>query len=94
MVVTGATPTADGSIARIAIGVAGGEPSTVDGLVAGARRAIAQDANVWDHLDLSAAAQLDSRDRQVIVFRRFCTTFAALGEDAGRPAPTDVVAGK
>jgi nitrite reductase/ring-hydroxylating ferredoxin subunit len=86
-VVTGATPTADGSIVRIAIGVAGAEQSTVDGLVAGARRAITQDAAVWDHLDLSRANRLDARDRQVIVFRRFCGTFAALGDDAGLPAP-------
>jgi nitrite reductase/ring-hydroxylating ferredoxin subunit len=92
LVVTGATPSADGSIARIAIGVAGGEPATVDGLVAGARRAIIQDATVWDHLDLSAAAQLDSRDRQVIVFRRFCATFATLAENPGRPTPADGVA--
>jgi 3-ketosteroid 9alpha-monooxygenase subunit A len=86
-VVTGATPTADGSIVRIAIGVAGGEPATIDGLVTGARRAITQDAAVWDHLNLSRAAQLDFRDRQVIAFRQFCAAFAAIGADPGLPPP-------
>jgi 3-ketosteroid 9alpha-monooxygenase subunit A len=77
-VVTGGTPTAEGAIARVAVGMAGARGEALDALVHGARYAIRQDLAVWDNLDLSAPAKFDSRDRQVLAFRRFCAMFAAL----------------
>jgi nitrite reductase/ring-hydroxylating ferredoxin subunit len=85
-VVTSATPTADGSIARVALGVKGHERAALDSLTRGARRALAQDAAVWDHLDLSAEPNLDARDREVLAFRGFRAAFAASATGAVQDA--------
>ena len=77
-VFTGATAVPGGCLARIAVAVRRTAPEvTAKALVEGARHAFEQDLQVWNHLDLSAPVQLDSRDAPVLAFRAFCASFAA-----------------
>jgi 3-ketosteroid 9alpha-monooxygenase subunit A len=77
-VFTGATPAPAGCVVRIAVAVRHTAPDgTAETLVQGARHAFEQDERIWDHLDLSAQASLDSRDAPVMAFRAFCASFAA-----------------
>lgn len=78
---TGTTPTAEGCVARVAIGVPNGpdgRPAArplVDSLIAGAREAFREDMPVWEHLAPGHVPQYDARDKAVMAFRDFVETF-------------------
>jgi 3-ketosteroid 9alpha-monooxygenase subunit A len=77
-VITGAVPTPAGCVARIAVAVRRGElEELARAVVEGSQIAFEQDLLIWDNLDLSAPARLDSRDAPVLAFRAFCGSFAA-----------------
>lgn len=76
VVITGGLPTAEGGCeVRVAVGAS--DERAVPALVAGARKAIAEDCVVWDHLDVNAAGRYDARDTGVLAFRSFCAGFAS-----------------
>jgi 3-ketosteroid 9alpha-monooxygenase subunit A len=76
VVITGATPTAAGCVARIAFAVDPEQQGALEPLICGGRKAFGQDVAVWEHLDLSVTPVYDSRDEPVRAFRRFCAGFA------------------
>ncbi|HEY1916264.1 MAG TPA: Rieske 2Fe-2S domain-containing protein [Streptosporangiaceae bacterium] len=77
-VVTGATAAEGGCLARIAVAVRRtAADGTAAALIEGAKLAFEQDLLVWNHLDLTTPARLDSRDTPVLAFRAFCASFAA-----------------
>lgn len=90
-VITGAMPAAPGRstgraecVVRIAIAVPQSEPDkTVGALVEGSKQAFKEDLPIWDNIDISAPARLDSSDAPVMAFRAFCASFTAA---AGEPA--------
>jgi 3-ketosteroid 9alpha-monooxygenase subunit A len=83
-VITGATPAPAGCVVRIAIAVPLAEPeNTVGALIEGSRQAFKEDLPIWDNLDISAPAVLDSSDAPVLAFRAFCASFTSA---AGDPA--------
>ncbi|MCM9080928.1 MULTISPECIES: Rieske 2Fe-2S domain-containing protein [Streptomyces] len=75
VLVTGATPTPDGCVARVAVGVSPGRESDLRMLIVGSERALAEDLTVWEHLDPHAPVRYDARDEPVIAFREFCEGF-------------------
>ena len=50
----------------------------VRALTEGARKALDQDAPIWNNLDLSMTPSFDPRDEPVLLFRDFCEGFADL----------------
>jgi 3-ketosteroid 9alpha-monooxygenase subunit A len=83
VVITGATPTAGGTVIRVAVAVPrscdGTAPraDVVAGLIDDSRTSFGQDLLVWEHLVPHAPQHLDARDEAVMAFRRFCQDFRA-----------------
>ncbi|MEV4459439.1 Rieske 2Fe-2S domain-containing protein [Microbispora sp. NPDC049633] len=77
-IITGAVPTSEGCVGRVAIALPPERAEALDALVHGARYAFEQDRVVWDHLDPGAPQRYDAGDRPVLAFRRFCATFGAV----------------
>lgn len=69
---------ADGCVVRVALGVRPAAVSATAMLVSSVRRAIDQDAVIWDHLDPAAPARYDRADLPALAFRQFCAGFAPL----------------
>jgi 3-ketosteroid 9alpha-monooxygenase subunit A len=69
---------ADGCVIRVALGVRPAAVSAVPMLVSSVRRAIDQDAVIWDHLDPAAPARYDRADLPTLAFRQFCADFGPL----------------
>ncbi|HEU0104068.1 MAG TPA: Rieske 2Fe-2S domain-containing protein [Mycobacteriales bacterium] len=80
VILTGAVPDEAGCQVRVA--VAGAPGRALERTVEGARRALAQDVEVWDHLDPDAPCSLDERDAPVVAFQDFCRDFPAAPETA------------
>jgi len=100
-VITGATPgpAAAGSsggppprpecVVRIAIAVPRSEPDkAVSALIEGSKQAFKEDLPIWDNLDITAPARLDSSDAPVMAFRAFCASFTAAAAKAAEPLMT------
>ncbi|MDI2130074.1 Rieske 2Fe-2S domain-containing protein [Yinghuangia seranimata] len=90
VIVTGAVPAArGGSTARVAVGVRAGREADLPMLVVGSKRALAEDALIWDHLDTTAPAHYGARDRPVLAYHAFCRGFGDVGApgcgEGGRP---------
>lgn len=81
VVITGALPSPDGCVARVAYGVAAGaaRSAALDPLIEGGRKAFDQDVAVWEHLNRDVVEQWDDRDRSVRAFREFCAEFEVAG---------------
>jgi 3-ketosteroid 9alpha-monooxygenase subunit A len=83
IVITGATPTAAGTVIRVAALLprggngAGPRPDVVAGLIADSRTAFEQDSLIWEHLVPGAPQNFDERDDTVAAFRRFCDRFGS-----------------
>ncbi|MFF7354038.1 MULTISPECIES: Rieske 2Fe-2S domain-containing protein [Streptomyces] len=77
IIVTGAVPTPQGCTARVAIGVRDDQRGTLPALIAGSRKALAEDQVIWEHLVPGAPERLDGRDAPVVAFRGFCADFPA-----------------
>ncbi len=82
VVVTAATPTADGGCtARVTVALpkqsSQGPPTVrqLSSLVSGSRTAFEQDAKVWEHLDTSVTPHYLPGDRLVQTYRDFCARF-------------------
>jgi 3-ketosteroid 9alpha-monooxygenase subunit A len=73
-VVTSAVPTPTGCRVRVSTVL-------VDKLTEGAAKALAQDAPIWDNLDLEMVPDFDPRDEPVLLFREFCREFTAKAAD-------------
>jgi 3-ketosteroid 9alpha-monooxygenase subunit A len=79
VIVTGAVPHPDGgSTARVAVGAAA-EGAALERVLDGARRALAQDVEVWDHIDHDAPHRYDVGDEPVLAFQEFCAGFPLVG---------------
>lgn len=79
VVVTGAVPLRDGRCqARVVIGLQPSQERALPALVAGAKKAMAEDLVIWDHLDVTAPPQYDARDEPVLAYRRFAAEFGDL----------------
>jgi 3-ketosteroid 9alpha-monooxygenase subunit A len=80
-VITTAVPTAGGCRVRV-INALRPEPDgsvpaqAVRALTDGARKALEQDAPVWNNLDQHMAPTFDARDEPVLLFREFCADFS------------------
>ena len=88
-VITSASPTgacdsagtgavSGGCVIRVALGVRPAAVPAMPMLVSSVRRAIDQDAVVWDHLDPAAPARYDRGDLPALAFRQFCAGFGPL----------------
>jgi len=77
-IITGAVPTPEGCVGRVAIALPPERAEALDALVHGARYAFKQDTVVWDHLDPGAPQRYDAGDRSVLAFRQFCAGFEAV----------------
>lgn len=82
VVVTAATPTADGGcVARVSVALprtsSQGPPTVgqLSSLVSGSRTAFAQDARIWEHLDTTVTPHYVEGDRLVRTYRDFCRRF-------------------
>ncbi len=82
-IITGAVPLGPRrTLARVLVAAEPGCPAAVlDGMAGGARKALAEDALVWAHLDTDGPERFDARDTAVLAFRTFCSGFP----DAGAP---------
>jgi len=79
-VITGTTPTAAGTVIRVAVAVPPGPDGSppadvVVALAADSRTAFEQDMVIWEHLVPNAPQHLDERDDAVRAFREFCAGF-------------------
>ena len=86
VVITAATPTADGGcIARVTVALprqsAARRPTVreLSSLVSGSRMAFDQDAMIWDHLDTTVIPHYVEGDKPVRAYRDFCLRFLAPG---------------
>ena len=77
VIVTGAVPTPQGCIARVAIGVREDQRGSLPALIAGSVKALTEDQVIWEHLVPGAPERLDGRDAPVVAFRAFCADFPA-----------------
>lgn len=73
VIITGALPTPGGCEVRVAVASRPGPH--VARVVQGARTAIEQDVEVWEHLDPEAPCSLDEQDAPVLAFQEFCRSF-------------------
>lgn len=79
VIVTGAVPDGRGGcVARVAVGVGEGREDQLPMLVAGSRRALAEDIGVWEHLNPRVTPRYDAADAAVVAYREFCTGFTDL----------------
>ncbi|MEV6791467.1 Rieske 2Fe-2S domain-containing protein [Streptomyces sp. NPDC051320] len=78
VIVTAAVPTPDGCVARVAIGVAEGHEGELPMLIQGSHKALAEDTEIWENLDLEAVPRYDASDRPVLAYRSFCAAFGQL----------------
>ncbi len=69
---------AAGCVIRVALGIRPAACSAAAMLVSSVRRAIDQDAVIWDHLDPAAPARYDRADLPALAFRQFCAGFGPL----------------
>lgn len=81
-VLTSATPTPEGCTVRVvnalrrtADGPA--SPVVVRSLTDFAKKALSDDMQIWEHMDVEMTPRMDRRDAPVIVFREFCDSFAS-----------------
>ncbi|MFG2983207.1 Rieske 2Fe-2S domain-containing protein [Streptomyces sp. NPDC048258] len=80
-IVTAAVPdAAGGCVVRVAIGVREGHEGDLSMLIAGSKRALAEDLAVWEHLNPRAVPNYGPRDAGVAAFRAFCAGFPALAD--------------
>ncbi|GLW49152.1 hypothetical protein Stsp02_48130 [Streptomyces sp. NBRC 14336] len=80
VIVTGAVPDASGGcVARVAIGVREGQEAALPALIAGSERALAEDIDVWEHLNPAVVPRYDEADAAVVAYRAFCEGFTDLG---------------
>jgi hypothetical protein len=84
VVITAATPTADGGcVARVTVALprqsADRRPTVreLSSLVSGSRMAFEQDAMIWDHLDTTVTPHYVEGDELVRAYRNFCLRFLA-----------------
>jgi phenylpropionate dioxygenase-like ring-hydroxylating dioxygenase large terminal subunit len=74
-VITGAVPVPGGCVARVAVAVRPDRSAQLPHVVRGARKALAEDVVVWNHLDVNAPQRFDARDAPVLAYRDFCASF-------------------
>ena len=82
-VITTAVPTVSGCRVRVLNALRPQPDGTVPehavrALTEGARKALDQDAPIWNNMDLSMTPTFDPRDEPVLLFRDFCQGFADL----------------
>ncbi|MEU3369420.1 Rieske 2Fe-2S domain-containing protein [Streptomyces sp. NPDC006660] len=75
VIVTAASATATGCVARVAIGVSAGHEGELRMLIEGSHKAIGEDISIWENLDHTAEPHYDAGDDPVLAFRAFCAGF-------------------